>query len=51
MSIDASQLVNITDRTISGGGASLEFNGLILSKSTEIPAGGVVRYPDASGVG
>lgn len=51
MSIDASQLVSITDRTISGGGASLEFNGLILSKSTEIPAGGVVRYPDASGVG
>lgn len=51
MSIDASQLVRITDRTIDGGGTGLEFNGLILTRSNEIPAGGVVRYPDASSVG
>lgn len=51
MSIDASQLVRITDRTIDGGGTGLEFNGLILTRSNEIPAGGVARYPDASSVG
>ena len=51
MSIDASQLVSITDRTIDGGGTGLEFNGLILTRSNEIPAGGVVSYPDAAAVG
>lgn len=51
MSIDASQLVSITDRTIDGGGTGLEFNGLILTQTNEIPAGGVVSYPDAASVG
>lgn len=48
MSIDASKLVNIVPRVIDGGGNSLEFNGLILSKNPLIPAGKVLQWADAT---
>ena len=50
MAIPAKNIVEVTSRIISAAGSDLEFNGLLLSTSTDIP-GLVVAFSSASDVG
>lgn len=51
MSIPASQIVQVNPGVISGGGAALALNGLILTNDTAIPTGAVSSFPSADAVG
>lgn len=51
MSIDVKQLVDIQSRTIGGGLAGLEMNGVLLSSSSLIPAKTTLQFSSSESVG
>lgn len=50
MPIPASQIVQVNPRIIAAGANNLEFNGLLLSKNSNIPAGTVLQFTESGGV-
>lgn len=50
-SIPASAIVNVVPNVISAGGTGLDLVGLILTDSTRVPIGSVVRFASAADVG
>ncbi len=46
MPISASQIVQVNPRLLKAGGNDLEFNGLLLSKSNDIPVGSVLAFAE-----
>lgn len=50
MPIPASQIVQVNPRIIAAGANNLEFNGLLLSKNSNIPAGTVLQFTEIGGV-
>ncbi len=50
MPISASQIVQVNPRLLQAGGSDLEFNGLLLSKSDEIPVGSVLAFAEPSNI-
>lgn len=50
MPIPASQIVQVNPRIIAAGANNLEFNGLLLSKNSNIPVGTVLQFTETGGV-
>lgn len=50
MSIPASDIVVVNPGVVSSGGNPLSLNGVVLSKNTTIPVGGVLSFPSAAAI-